>query len=128
MAESDARALVAAARDVMRDDDPATAGLWPRAAALLGRQALETAMQRVWELAAPGMDDMSFRCQILCIGTMVNDASLGGRVAAAWNTLSVACHHGAYDLPPATGELTTALETVWALADAAECLRDAAAR
>lgn len=124
----DAHALVAAARDVMRIDDARTVGLWPRAAALLGRQALEAAMARVWALTAPGLERTTFRCQLLCVGTMLNDASLGGRVAAAWHTLSGACHHGAYDLPPAAGELSAALETVWALADAAERMRAAAAR
>ena len=33
--------IVKAARDLMERTDPATAGLWPRATALLGRQALE---------------------------------------------------------------------------------------
>ncbi|HEX6539400.1 MAG TPA: hypothetical protein VF155_09490 [Candidatus Dormibacteraeota bacterium] len=124
----DAHALVAAARDVMRVDDASTAGLWPRAAALLGRQALEAAMARVWAITAPGMELMTARCQILCIGTMLNDPPFGGRVAVAWHTLSGGCHHGAYDLPPAAGELSAALATVWALADAAERLRAAAAR
>lgn len=128
MPEGDAHALVAAARDVMRVEGGGSAGLWPRAAALLGRQALEVALQRVWELTAPGMERMRFRAQLLCIGTMVNDPPLGRRVNAAWHTLSDACHHGAYDLPPAASELMTALETVWSLADAAERLRVAARR
>lgn len=127
MAESaDAHSLVSAARDLMRVDAAAGAGLWPRAAALLGRQALELAMLRVWQLSAPGMERTTFRCQLLCIGTMTNDPSLGGRVGAAWHTLSSACHHDAYDFPPDASELLTALESVWALADAAERLRAAA--
>lgn len=128
MADPDAHALVSAARDVMRMEGTGSAGLWPRAAALLGRQALELAMTRVWELTAPGMERMSFRPQVLCIGPMLNDPSLGGRVTAAWHTLSDACHHGVYDLPPTAAELRAALETVWALADAAERLRAAAGR
>lgn len=128
MADDDAHALVSAARDLMRIEDEASAGLWPRAAALLGRQALEVAMRRVWELTAPGMERMTFRAQLLCVGTMLNDASLGGRVNAAWHTLSAACHHGVYDLPPAASELGAALESVWRLADAAERLRAAVRR
>lgn len=128
MPEADAHALVSAARDVMRLGGEASAGLWPRAAALLGRQALELGMQRVWAVTAPGMERMPFRAQLLCIGTMVNDTPLGGRVTAAWHTLSGACHHGVYDLPPTVSELAGALETVWRLADAAERLRAAVAR
>lgn len=124
----DAHALVSAARDVMRIDDAATAGLWPRAAALLGRQALEEALAGVWAVTAPGLERTTYRCQMLCIGTMLNDPRLGGRLAAAWHTLSGACHHGVYDLPPTTGELMTALDAVWSLADAGARLRAAAAR
>ena len=44
-AEVDAHDLVSAARDVMRIEHESTAGLWPRAAALLARQGLELAMR-----------------------------------------------------------------------------------
>jgi hypothetical protein len=128
MAEDGAHELVSAARDVMRMDDPATSGLWPRAAAVLGRQGLEAAMRRVWEITAPGMDRMTFRAQLLCIGTMLNDPPLGGQVIAAWHVFSDACHHGIYDLAPTAAELDTALETVWALADSAARLWASAQR
>ena len=128
MAEPDAHALVSTARDLMRLESAGSAGLGPRAAAILGRQALELAMDRVWEVTAPGMERMSFRCQRLCLGAMLNDASLGRRVEWAWHVLSDACHHGVYDLPPSTRELVSALETIWALADSAERLRSDASR
>ena len=128
MAEPDAHALVSTARDLMRMENAGAAGLGPRAAAMLGRQALELAMDRVWEVTAPGMERMSFRCQRLCLGAMLNDALLGRRVEWAWHVLSDACHHGVYDLPPSPRELASALETIWALADSAERLRSAAAR
>ena len=128
MAEPDAHALVSAARDLMRMESAGAAGLGPRAAAMLGRQALELAMDRVWALTAPGMERMTYRCQRLCLGAMLNDASLGGRVQLAWHVLSSACHHGVYDLPPPTHELVCALDTISAVADAAERLRSAAYR
>ena len=128
MAEPDAHALVSTARDLMRMEGAGVAGLGPRAAAMLGRQALELAMDRVWALTAPGMERMTFRCQRLCLGAMLNDPSLGRRVEWAWHVLSDACHHGVYDLPPPTRELTSALETIWALADSAERLRSVASR
>ena len=118
-----AHALVSAARDMVRIDDAATAGLWPRAAALLGRQGLEAAMDALFIKVAPGLQHASGRCKVLCVGELLNNRELGGRVALTWNTLSEACHHRVYDLPPTSAELTAALETVWALADAVERLR-----
>jgi hypothetical protein len=119
----DAHDLVSAARDVMRIEHEGTAGLWPRAAALLARQGLELAMRRLWEVAAPGLERTSSRCQLLCVGTLLDDRELGGRVHAAWITLSESCHHRVYELPPTAAELQRALETVWEFADAVERLR-----
>ncbi|MBV8528132.1 MAG: hypothetical protein JOZ75_07435 [Candidatus Dormibacteraeota bacterium] len=123
MAEPDAHALVSIARDLMRLESAGSAGLGPRAAAMLGRQALELALDAVWERTAPGMGRMTARCQRLCLGTLINDPVLGRRVEWAWHLLSDACHHGVYDLAPAVPDLLAALESVWALADSAERLR-----
>jgi hypothetical protein len=119
----DAHALVSAARDLVRNDDAVTAGLWPRAAALLARQGLELAMARLWEVTAPGLERTSTRCQLLCVGAMLNDRELGGRTTLTWQTLSNACHHRVYELPPTASELNGALETVWDLAEEVERLR-----
>ncbi len=119
----DAHALVSAARDLIRDDDATTAGLWPRAAALLARQGLELAMARLWAVSAPGLEHTPTRCQLLCLGDMLNDRALGGRATLTWHSLSDACHHRVYELPPTAGELNAALETVWDLAEAVERLR-----
>ena len=40
--------LLAAARRLVERPDAVTAGVWPRAAALLARQALEVAMAALW--------------------------------------------------------------------------------
>src|SRR5437870_6970645 len=119
----DAHALTSAARDLMRIDGEAAAGLWPRAASLLARQALELALRRLGQIVAPGLEETSMRCQLLCAGTLLSDRDLGGRMAAAWYVLSNGCHHRTYELPPTAVELNGALETVWALADAVEQLR-----
>jgi hypothetical protein len=119
----DAHALVSAARDLIKDDETATAGLWPRAAALLARQGLELAMFRLWQVTAPGLEWTSMRCQLLCVGDMLNDRELGGRASLTWNALSNACHHRVYELPPTASELNAALEVVWDLANAVEVLR-----
>jgi hypothetical protein len=119
----DAHALVSAARDLTRVEHEATAGLWPRAAALLGRQGLELAMNRLWEATAPGLDRTPSRCQLLCVGTILDDRELGGRVHAAYSTLSESCHHRVYELAPTAHELQGALKVVWDLADAVERVR-----
>jgi len=119
----DAHALVSAARDLVRNEGAATAGLWPRAAALLARQGLELAMARLWDVTAPGLEKTSTRCQLLCLRNMLNDRELGGRATLTWNSLSDACHHRVYELPPTASELNSALETVWDLAEAVERLR-----
>jgi hypothetical protein len=119
----DAHRLVSAARDLIRDNDATTAGLWPRAAALLARQGLELAMVHLWEVTAPGLERTSTRCQLLCVGDMLNDRELGGRATLTWNSLSNACHHRVYELPPTASELNMALEAVWEVAEAVEKLR-----
>jgi hypothetical protein len=118
----DAHALVSAARDLIKDDDATTAGLWPRAAALLARQGLELAMFRLWQVTAPGLEWTSMRCQLLCVGDMLNDRELGGRATLTWNALSNACHHRVYELAPTAPELNAALEVVWDVANAVEVL------
>ena len=111
-------ALVSAARDLIHVDDPETAGLWPRAAALLGRQALEAALVALWEGTAPGLESASSRCQLLCLAGFLHDPVLAGRVYVTWEGLSRACHVRTYDLAPTAGELQGWLEAVWDLAEA----------
>ncbi len=115
---ADAHELVSAARDLIRIDDPRTAGLWPRAAALLARQSIEASMDSLWGLRAPGMRATSLRCQLLCLGDFLHDSALAGRVALTWSTLSRACHLRVYELPPALAELQVWLECAWELAEA----------
>ena len=116
-AEADAHALVSAARDLIHIDDPQTAGLWPRAAALLGRQAIEAAMEDLWRLSAPGLEDASAKCQLLCLSHFLGDPDLAGRVHATWHGLTRSCHIQIYELAPTAAELEDWLETVWDLAN-----------
>jgi hypothetical protein len=116
-AEADAHSLVSAARDLVHIDDPQTAGLWPRAAALLGRQAIEAAMEDLWRLSAPGLEDSSAKCQLLCLSHFLGDPDLAGRVHATWHGLTRSCHIQVYELAPTAAELEGWLETAWALAD-----------
>ena len=113
----DAHSLVSGARDLIHIDDPQTAGLWPRAAALLARQAIEATMEDLWQLSAPGREDTTARCQLLCLAHFLGDPDLAGRVHTTWEGLSRSCHIQIYELAPTATELEGWLETVCDLAD-----------
>ena len=56
-----APSLVSTARDLLERPDSHTAGIWPRATALLARQALESALDDLWRSRAPGVERCSTR-------------------------------------------------------------------
>ena len=60
---------------LLRRAEPATAGLWPRASALLARQALEASVARLWDRRA--LDLQAARCarQLICLRTYLGDAT-----------------------------------------------------
>jgi hypothetical protein len=93
------------------------AGLWPRAAALAGRRALEETLDEFWLLRAPGLEAASARAQLACLPSFLNPAELAREVSYAWMVLSHACHHHAYELGPTAEELQARLETVQRLID-----------
>jgi hypothetical protein len=107
--------MLTAGRVLLQRPEAATAGVWPRAAALVGRQALETALATLWAEYAPGVERASMRAQLICLSRYV-DPALAGRVSFTWAQLSAACHHHAYELSPTAGELTEWLETCEELA------------
>jgi hypothetical protein len=100
------------ARQLLGRASPETAGLWPRAAALLGRQALETSLDGYWASRRIALESCPTLQQLICLREYLDDEDLAGRVHHAWNALSRACHHHPYDLPPSAGELAAWLETV----------------
>ena len=85
--------------------DPATAGLWPRASAILALQALESAVRLLWKKHALAFDACPMRAQLLCLGTYLGDGSVAARTSHAWSALERACHHHAYELAPTAAEL-----------------------
>ena len=108
--------LLNLARSIMRVPRADLVGTWPRVSAILGRQALEIALDQLWTRAAPGVENASGRAQLVCLPEYV-DAELAGRVRYAWHALSTACHHHAYELPPIASELNGWLDDVEALTD-----------
>ena len=105
--------LLAHARDLLERSDPSTAGIWPRATALLTRQALEGALDDLWRRRAPGVEACSAKAQLLCLPSYLHGAeALAERVAYAWAGLSRASHQHAYELPPTSSEVIVWIEVV----------------
>jgi hypothetical protein len=114
------RALLAAGRGLVEAPRAETAGLWPRAAALLGRQALEATLEDHWATRAPGLERASMRAQLACLPDYLADRRLAADVAFTWAALSEACHHHAYELGPTAPELAGWLDSVERLVVAVE--------
>jgi hypothetical protein len=100
------------ARSLLDRASPETAGLWPRAAALLGRQALEIAVDEFWGQRKMALIACPTRPQLICLREYLDDDDLTGRLHHAWNALSRACHHHPYELSPTVGELRGWLDVV----------------
>lgn len=101
--------LLAAAREVASTcNEPYR----PRAVALLGRQALEAALDDHWRTRAPGVEECPMRTQLICLPVFLSDAPLAERASYAWWALTRACHHHPYDLAPTPSELADLLGTV----------------
>lgn len=83
-----------------------SAGLWPLAAVLLARLAIEQSLRDLWQLCkVPKAGSCSMRTQMLCLGEYLDDGDLVVDVRSAWSALSRACHHHPYELGPAAEEL-----------------------
>jgi hypothetical protein len=95
------------------DEPPAVfATRWPRAVALLTRQALERSLVDLWTKRDAKVGWATERSQLLCLPQVLGNPTLAADAALAWNGLSAACHQHAYDLPPTAGELAGWLDTV----------------
>ena len=97
--------LLDLAHGLLRRADPATAGLWPRASAILARQALVASVTRLWDSRTLDLQGCTMRAQLICLRTYLGDADLAARTSHAWSALSRACHHHPYELAPTTAEL-----------------------
>lgn len=84
-------------------------GGWPRIAAVLGRHAIEKALDRYWRLRQPGVERCSGRAQFLCLTTYLSDRDLAHATFAAWSALSHYCHHHPYEIAPTADELSERL-------------------
>ena len=111
--------LLALARDVL--SRPAGTGAWPRAVALLARQALEQFPGDLWAWKAPDVALVSTRAQLICLPAYLDD-EIAARANHLWWALSRACHHHPYELPPTAAELTALLDELARVFDDTESL------
>jgi hypothetical protein len=103
--------LLESARDLMQRSGASLDGIWPRAAALLARQALEAAMAELWagHPQAVGLSAATMRSQELCL-TAYLDLATASRVTYLLAALSQACHYHSYELAPTAAELASWLD------------------
>ena len=98
--------LLAEARRMLDESPPGTVSAWPRAAAVLARQALEAAITDFWHAREPSIVGASMRAQIGCLHAWVSN-DVAAETAWTWHALSHATHHHAYELDPTREELAS---------------------
>jgi hypothetical protein len=109
------RELADAAETVL--SSTAVGGCWPRAAALLARQSIETSLDVVWRARAPGVSMCSIHAQLLLLPIYLSDQTMARSAAYAWAALTRACHHHAYELAPTLSELRSLIRLARELAN-----------
>jgi hypothetical protein len=100
------------ATGLLRHPTEGTAGLWPRATAVLARQALEIGLDEALSAKIHGVQKAPVRVQLLCLQSYLDDVETAHEVNLAWWALSRACHHGSYELPPTAPELEGLIDVV----------------
>lgn len=105
--------LLSAATELITRPDASIAGVWPRTAALLARQALEETVDSRWaaEAETDPLCQATMRSQLICLPAYL-DPALAHQVAYTWAALSNACHYQPYELAPTSGELTAWISDV----------------
>ena len=90
--------------------------LGARAAAVLARQAIESAMEDFWLLRESGVSWVSARVSLLCLREYLSDKEMARDVSYAFHALSRLCHHHPCELAPTEGELRPLIGTARAFA------------
>jgi hypothetical protein len=103
--------LLTEAQRMLDEATTATVAVWPRAVALLTRQALEDALRSYWAERAPGVERLTMRAQLTCLRAYMTSPELVRDVTFTWHALSRATHHHAYELDPTREELSSLVTT-----------------
>jgi len=109
--------VLEAARDLLGRHGLKATTLYPRAAALLARQALEARVRGEWRDHELPLAETSMTNQFHAL-RQLRDPRIAGEAYEAWAALSHVCHHHPYDLTPTPAELATLLDTVATLVTA----------
>jgi hypothetical protein len=101
------------ARHLLDHGGAATAGVWPRASALLARHALEQLLEEFWSPIAPSLvATRNVRAQLIALRGYAPVSASASPVSAAYAGLCRGCHHHPYELPPTRAELDWLIGTV----------------
>jgi len=112
MTDATTRELLYRAIDLLERPTSETVGLWPRATAVLARQALERGLTEALSPNVNGIEQASVRARLLCLRIFLDDTATADEVNVAWWALSRACHHLSYELPPTAAELRALIDIV----------------
>lgn len=112
MSDVTTRELLYRAIDLLERPTAGTVGLWPRATAVLTRQALERGLTEALSAKVGGIQRAPVRAQLLCLRILLEDTATADEVNLAWWALSRACHHLSYELPPTAAELRAWIDVV----------------
>lgn len=96
--------LLEQARALLERATSPLSGIWPRAAVLLARQALEAALDEFWMSKFLDMDTVSMRAQMACLPDYM-DPEEAASLSEMWAVLTQACHYQSFDLGPTVGEV-----------------------
>ena len=116
--------LLAEAERLLTSRSADLRGTWPRAVALLTRQALEQTLDDLWRWKAPGTQMASRRAQLLCLGSYIGDDALAQQVRYTWAALSRACHHSPYEVGMVGEQLQATATSVTTFRERVATLRD----
>ena len=105
--------LLTSARSLIARSDAAIAGVWPRTAALLARQALEDAVNARWARGEANlrMSRASMRSKLIALPFYV-DEPVARQTAFVNAALTGACHYHPYELAPTAAELIRWIDDV----------------
>ena len=111
--------LLDTAKGLLSRPDANAKGIWPRAAAHLGRQSPRSLIGAVVDEATSRHGDHLHARPSSCVfRPYLTMDGLAGRVAYTWSGLSNACHHHVYELAPSLTELAAWLDITMELAHA----------
>jgi hypothetical protein len=110
-ATDEAGALLALSDQILDGKVAVPGGRATRAAAVVARQALETLVHRATDELVPGMFRPSMRSRLILLREL-GDSEKGRIAKLAWDGLSRACHHHAYELQPSEMEVRALVEMV----------------